>query len=294
MANYPSSASTDSNLYVAVNSLATTLVGALTSSGGNNGADIEVTSTANFPSVGYITIDQEAIKYTSLLSSPPRFSGITRGADGTVAASHLTSSVVKHNVIADHHNVLKEEIKAIESDLITTNPRLKLSGGTMTGAIAMGTSKITGLGNGTAAQDAAAFSQLIVLQAPVIATSTTSFSTTSATFVDSNLSAVITPTSTSSRILIFAVGQGFNASTATVATFTLSRGSTDLASGSAGFATLNSDTTNMTVPVSMVFIDSPATTSATTYRVRALSNGGGTIRFGATNSTQVMILVEVR
>jgi hypothetical protein len=133
MANYPSSASTDSNLYVAVNSLATTLAGALTSSGGNNGANIEVVSTANFPSVGYITIDQEAIKYTSLLSGPPRFSGITRGADGTIAASHANSSAVKHNVIADHHNVLKEEIKAIESDLLTTNPPVRKAGDTMTG-----------------------------------------------------------------------------------------------------------------------------------------------------------------
>jgi hypothetical protein len=38
--------------------------------------------------------------------------------------------------------------------------RLALAGGTMTGAIAMGTSKITGLGNGSAAQDAAAFGQI--------------------------------------------------------------------------------------------------------------------------------------
>ncbi len=37
---------------------------------------------------------------------------------------------------------------------------LPLAGGTMSGPIAMGTSKITGLGNGSAAQDAAAFGQL--------------------------------------------------------------------------------------------------------------------------------------
>lgn len=116
MANYPTSASTDANLYVAVNSLATTLVGALTSSGGNNGANIEVSSTANFPAAGFITIDQEAISYTSLLSAPPRFAGITRGADGTIAASHANGSTVKHNVIAAHHNVLKDEIIAIETN----------------------------------------------------------------------------------------------------------------------------------------------------------------------------------
>ena len=37
---------------------------------------------------------------------------------------------------------------------------LPLAGGTMTGAIAMGTNKITGLGNGSGAQDAAAFGQI--------------------------------------------------------------------------------------------------------------------------------------
>src|SRR5208282_1266291 len=37
---------------------------------------------------------------------------------------------------------------------------LALAGGTMSGAIAMGTSKITGLGNGSGAQDAAAFGQI--------------------------------------------------------------------------------------------------------------------------------------
>jgi hypothetical protein len=121
MANYPSSASTDANLYVAVNSLATSLAGALTSSGGNNGSDIEVVSTAGFPATGFITIDQEAISYTSLLSAPPRFSGIVRGADGTIASAHSGGSTTKHNVIAAHHNVLKEEVKAIETDLVGIN-----------------------------------------------------------------------------------------------------------------------------------------------------------------------------
>lgn len=40
---------------------------------------------------------------------------------------------------------------------------LKLAGGTMSGPIAMGTSKITGLGNGSAAQDAVAFGQIPVV-----------------------------------------------------------------------------------------------------------------------------------
>lgn len=119
MAQYPGAAASDANLYVAVNSLATTLAGALTSSGGNNGANIEVTSTTGFPATGFITIDQEAISYTSILSGPPRFAGIVRGADGTTATSHAAGSTTKHNVIAAHHNAPKDEIIAIETDLVS-------------------------------------------------------------------------------------------------------------------------------------------------------------------------------
>jgi hypothetical protein len=125
MAQFPSSVATDSNLYVAVNTLATTLVGALTSSGGNySPTEIQVADTSGFPSVGFITIDTEAISYSGLAATPPRFTGISRGADGTIAAAHLSGVATKHNVIAAHHNVLKEEIKAIEQNI---SDRLGLS-----------------------------------------------------------------------------------------------------------------------------------------------------------------------
>jgi hypothetical protein len=111
MAIYPSSAASDSNLYVAVNGLAT----ALSSSVDNVVTSIPVTSTTGFPAVGYIVIDSEVIKYTSIDST--HFLGCTRGADGTSASSHTTSAPVKAAAVADHHNALKEEIKAIETDL---------------------------------------------------------------------------------------------------------------------------------------------------------------------------------
>lgn len=118
MAQFPSSVANDSNLYVAVNSLATTLVGALTSSGGNySPTEIQVSDTTGFPTSGFITIDTEAISYTGISAGPARFTGISRGADGTIASAHGNGTAVKHNVIAAHHNVLKEEVKAIEQNL---------------------------------------------------------------------------------------------------------------------------------------------------------------------------------
>lgn len=114
MAQYPSAAGTDANLWVAKNNLSTVLSGALNSSD----TTITVLSTTGFPTTGYITIDAEAIKYTGLNAT--QFTGCTRGSDGTAAASHADLTIVLHAVIADHHNVLKDEVKAIETDLVAT------------------------------------------------------------------------------------------------------------------------------------------------------------------------------
>jgi microcystin-dependent protein len=114
MAQYPSAAGTDSNLWIAKNNLSTVL------SGAHNAAvtTITVVSTTGFPTTGYITIDAEAIKYTS--TDATHFLSCTRGADGTSAATHTDLTPVIHTVIADHHNVLKDEVKAIEVDLVAT------------------------------------------------------------------------------------------------------------------------------------------------------------------------------
>ena len=121
MANYPSSASTDANLYIVVNNLATSLNGALTASGDNtSGNGLRVVSTTGFPTAGFVTVELEIIMYTgiSTYSGNPVFTGITRGSDGTTAATHTDGLAVSHFVIAKHHNVLKDEIKALESNLL--------------------------------------------------------------------------------------------------------------------------------------------------------------------------------
>lgn len=111
MATYPTAAATDAELFVAVNNLSTTLNGAIDSIT----TTVVLTSSAGFPTAGYATVDNEAIKYTGITVNT--LTGVTRGADGTTAAAHLTGALVQHTVIANHHNTLKEEIKAIETDL---------------------------------------------------------------------------------------------------------------------------------------------------------------------------------
>ena len=144
MAQYPTSAATDSDLYVAVNQLSTILNGSLDASQ----TTVTVTSTTGFPTVGFITIDSEVIKYTSTNST--QFLSCTRGADGTGATTHSSGATVKHAVTAAHHNALKDEVKAVESDLVSGMSRI----------INMNSHKITNLTDGTASSDAAAFGQV--------------------------------------------------------------------------------------------------------------------------------------
>lgn len=328
MAVYPGAAAADSDLYVAKNNLSTTLNGAINSSV----TSITVASTTNFPAVGYITIDAEAIKYTSTDST--HFLGCTRGADGTTAASHADLTNVYHNVVADHHNVLKNEIEAVESDLVgglpvarggtasitalNSNRFMVSSGGKIveqsailparvvctdgnglpTAANAdcsMNSHKITSLANGAASSDAAAFGQVNLLSAPLQATSSTIKSTTSTSYVDTNVSQVITPSSSSSRVRIKVSGVLANNNvTGTGVTFlTIARNGTDLSAGN-GFAAIETRTNGET-PVAFEYIDSPATTGATTYTARIkVDNASNTGSFGDTNVTQVLIVEEIR
>jgi hypothetical protein len=113
MAFWPSSVATNANLYVAVNSLQTTL-----STGINSGdTSIILASATGFPVAGAVVIGNEVIFYTGVSGST--LTGCTRGADGTTAAAHSTGVPVGAAIVAFHHNGMKDEVIAIESYLDT-------------------------------------------------------------------------------------------------------------------------------------------------------------------------------
>jgi len=64
----------------------------LTAAAGIGDATISVQSTLPFPSTGYIIIGTEEIQYTGI--TPTSFTGLVRGARGTVAAAHANASGV--------------------------------------------------------------------------------------------------------------------------------------------------------------------------------------------------------
>ena len=106
----------------------------------------------------------------------------------------------------------------------------------------------------------------------VNASTTTEVSTTSDTFIDTGLTASITPSSTSSKILVLYTLQQFINASAGVSKFKLFRASTELIlhgfQGYAGGSTQMSKAPHQ-------FLDSPSTTSATTYKVQFNSAAGG-------------------
>lgn len=122
-------------------------------------------------------------------------------------------------------------------------------------------------------------------------TTTTTASSTSTTYTDSNLSATITPRSSSSKIFVFSIQAIYASSSVTGANLRLLRGSTVLDTRLDVNYGTNSGV-NTETP--FIYFDSPATTSATTYKMQLARNGGAGIVYAQTNSTKSsIILMEI-
>ncbi len=166
--------------------------------------------------------------------------------------------------------------------------------GTFGADIAAGSHKITGLTNGSAAADAAAYGQLKILQV-VSATSTTNQTTTSNAYQTSNLSASITLASTSNKVMVVVSGViKSDAPQTAAAIVSIFRGSTDLSSAANGFAFANSSVAGAYANAfNITYLDSPASVSALTYAVKLKNDDNATtVRFG-NSAMQSMILLEV-
>jgi len=118
-------------------------------------------------------------------------------------------------------------------------------------------------------------------------------STAGSTFIDTNLTATITPTSASSKILILVNQAGLvKFSSNTGVSLRLLRGSTTLLQFEEAAGFTNSTAFNGISGSSACYLDSPATTSATIYKTQFASqnntNGVGVQNFNsaaAANST---------
>ena len=115
--------------------------------------------------------------------------------------------------------------------------------------------------------------------------------TTSASYVDTAVTGSITPTSATSKILVTVSSQSMANSSSNGAT-ALKRGSTVVADGILWFTA--GSNSNIWFPASFSYLDSPATTSSTTYTVQLKLEEGTQARFGwGTTSTSTLILTEI-
>lgn len=126
----------------------------------------------------------------------------------------------------------------------------------------------------------------------------TSATSTSTTFADTNLSATITPSATSSQVLILVAQQGCQKTSGNADNsikMRLMRGSTEILKFAA--AALRTGTTlENRGSISAVYLDSPATTSATTYKTQfanIVAASSVIVQDGAADSVSTIILCEV-
>jgi hypothetical protein len=139
----------------------------------------------------------------------------------------------------------------------------------------------------------------------ISASTTTSTAIASTSYTDSGLSATITPTSATSKILVLTsqVVQFDRSSNQSNHGIRLLRGATSIgefgdagALYSLGMIVGGSTSVNMRTILSINYMDSPSTTSATTYKIQGACNttaNGDTLTFQNQNLIGNMILMEV-
>lgn len=159
------------------------------------------------------------------------------------------------------------------------------------GTMTVGNGDITGLVAG--ALPSTVIGAGAVLQVVNVITSTES-TTTSTAFQASNLAATITPTSTTSKILImcnsplYGPGDNFHIYT------TIARNGTNVSSGELQLFSTGPATGGRWSNGSMTWYDSPSSTSALTYTVyfRSLTNGHA-VYYMTTGQRAIMTLMEI-
>jgi len=121
-------------------------------------------------------------------------------------------------------------------------------------------------------------------------TSTSATSTTSSSFVATALTDTITPSATSSKILILATGNLNNTSGSQWTYATIARGGTNLgaAQGMTGIYASGDNHSACT----MTYLDSPSSTSELTYDVR-ISVSGGTGKWNQQAAKISLTLMEI-
>lgn len=127
----------------------------------------------------------------------------------------------------------------------------------------------------------------------VNSTTTSAATTTSSSFVTTSKSASITPSSASNKVLVLVHGHYDTTNGNAQSHCTIYRGATNLGNATYGLSSIF-DGANRTISgMSMMYLDSPATTSSTTYTIYIKSGAGNTTVIGSQGVPTTITLLEV-
>ena len=220
------------------------------------------------------------------------------GTSGQVLAKNSGTDMDFIWVAQDDSNAIQNAIVDAKGDLISATAAdtpARLAVGTNGHVLTADSTTATGI---KWAAPAGGGKVLQVVQGTLTSTA----NTTSQTYADTGLSVSITPSATTSKVLIF-VNHNYElfpntAQTAAAGAFTILRGSTDIIGTPvwnltiAGASSANLD---MAAIWSFSYLDSPSTTSATTYKTQYKVESGRTLyaNLSSRSQTSTIIAMEI-
>lgn len=206
------------------------------------------------------------IALTKLAAATPSTAAVFAGS-GFLASSVVTSTELSY--VSGVTSAIQTQLNGKQaSGTYIANP--------LTGDLAAGSHKITGLANGTASGDAAAFGQIGVLQT-ITGTYATQASSTSSTMADTGISVAITTKVSTSRVLIKASVpmKGVSSTSAVIGVdLAITDSSNNVIQtflGVFGDNAIASGSTRQTT-VTIMATDTPGTAALRTYKIRFARN----------------------
>lgn len=233
---------------------------------------------------------------------------VSRGQAGTGTAgvsgiTHAAGATVRHVLTSSDLDFFRNGVAT--ADAAIPKATLGAKGNILT-ATASATPAVLGVGtNGqvlkadstTATGLAWGTDQGKILQVVEVSTTSSASGSSFGTYFDTNLTATITPSSASSRIAVFTNQNGIYLSpggAAGAVNLALFRGTTAISTTQYGLTNFGSNV-QLGQCLSLSKLDSPATTSAVTYKTRMAPSGANGTTVGAQylGETSTIILMEV-
>jgi hypothetical protein len=229
---------------------------------------------------------------TDLVSQlPADFEVFGQAVDTSLAdlKGGTTGQVLKKNTNADMDFVWAADSAGMTNPMTTTGDTIYSSSGSTPARLGIGTTgQILTVSGGVPVWAAPAGGGKVLQVLSYVDSSTNS--TTSTSFADTDLTLNITPSATSSKVLVMITTRyRTNNSSNALANFRLVRNSTGLTSE--GYVGNSNNAVQTYGRFALTYLDSPSTTSATTYKLQFASEiGGATVSAGGEDSCTITLM----